>query len=176
MDDKKTTTTGKEKTVEVKEAQLNKILGELETLKKTVSKQRYKEANEELKEKALQQGHCKRLDGEVIIGWYPMAKTGKGLCDIVYNETGEEIKLKEEDTKAKMEIIYNNNMPIGETLKGHYKTIKGKDIVCDAKNFYRSTTIEKFDVLREEGDYKIIKFHNTLLPQEYKINNKFINA
>ena len=165
----------KEKTITVNEEKLNKLLSEMEILKDTVSKQRYKEAEARQDKKFLLQGHLKRLKGEVIIAWYPMERKGNGASQTVYNLKDEPIEIKEEDSKAEMEIIYKDNVPVGEKLVGHYKTIEGKDIVCDAKEFYRSSAVEKFDKLEDLGQFWLVSFHNPLLPKKIKININFIN-
>jgi len=82
---------------------------------------------------------------------------------------------KEEDSKADMKIIYRDNMPVGENLIGHYKTLEGEDIVCDAVKFYRSDVIEKFDRLEDLGQYWEVQFHNPKLPQKYRLNINFVN-
>lgn len=172
----------KPKTRVVSEEKLEAILDkmekqaeQIEILQSTVSKQRLKEAGENHNKEFLLQGHLKRLRGELIIGWNRMEKKGKGYSTTVYNAKNEPIEIREEDSMARMEIIYKDNYPVGEKLVGHYTTLEGKDIVCDAVEFYRSTVLEKFDRIKDEGQFWIVRFHNPSLPQRLRININFIN-
>ena len=162
------------KMIEVSKDKLDSIMSEISVLKDTVSKQRYKEAEERQSKTFALKGHLKRLRGEVIIAWYPMVVMGNP-SKTVYDSKGEPIEIREKDSKAKMEIIERDTVAVGETLIGHYKTIKGKDIVCDAREFYRSTSLEKFDKVKDMGQCWEVKFHNKSLPQSYKLNIDFIN-
>lgn len=135
--------------------QFETMMTDIKILKKSVS--RYKleenEAKERGEKKGGKRGHCLKLNGEVIVKWL-----GKG----------------DAGSQAKSEILYNGTTPIGETLKGHYITITGKEIVTDAVNFYRSNDIEYFDVLEElpNGNWSV-RFLNPDLPQEYEFNPKY---
>lgn len=181
-------------TIEVNKDKLDQIIAnneelnkKIEILQKTTSEVRYKEAEEEInKEGKKLIGHCKVLEGVVdgsdrseaklIVGWHNMVKIGSSKGLYVYDRKGKKMELKEEDSKAKSEILYQNGVAVGEKLIGHYITIDGESIVTDAVNFYRSTAMEKFDILDSSDDYYKVRFHNHRLPQDYKINIRFINA
>jgi len=105
------------------------------------------------KDKPLR-GHLKRLQGKVIARW---------------------MGVNEEGSRAKQELVYLNNAIVGEKLVGHYKTIGGEDIICDAIEFTRSNRLEKFTILSQDGDILTIKFDDNTLPQEYKIDVKYVN-
>lgn len=130
---------------------------DIRVLKKSVSKYRLEEnqAKEEKDKVSQPRGFLKRLNGKLIVKWL-----GKD----------------EVNSKAKGEILYNGTTAAGEILKGHYITLEGEEVVTDAVLLTRSTDLEHFTQTGKdsEGNW-IIRFDNTDLPQEYKINPKFVN-
>lgn len=99
-------------------------------------------------------GYFKRLRGNLIVKWL-------GADDI--------------GSQVKQEIVYQNNIPLGERMVGHYLTLDNDSIVCDMLEFIRSNSRESFDIIKQDGDKLVIRFHNLELPQEYETNIKFIN-
>ena len=83
--------------------------------------------------------------------------------------------LNEEGSKAEQKILYQGTTPIGEVLIGHYKTLEGEDIICEASKFYKSIALEKFTKIGQEGDMWTIRFDNKELPQDMKIHVKYLN-
>ena len=106
------------------------------------------------KKKKEIRGHLKRLNGKLIVRW---------------------MGLNEEGSKAEQKILYQGTTPIGEVLIGHYKTLEGEDIICEASKFYKSIALEKFTKIGQEGDMWTIRFDNKELPQDMKIHVKYLN-
>lgn len=152
---KEETQENKEKVVVDAEV-FSKMQSDIELLKKVANRYRLEEQEALAKrnEKGAPRGHLKRLNGKLVVKW---------------------LGLNEKGSKAEQKILYQGTTPVGEVLIGHYKTIEDEDIVCEAVKFYRSTDIEQFTKIGQEGDDWVIKFDNQALPQEYKINLKFVN-
>ena len=158
-DDTKTDEKTDEKTEEkvvLTRKEFNEIQKDIQLLKNSVS--RYKLEEQEAKisknKDKLPRGHCKRLNGKLVVKWLGV------------NDPG---------SKAEQKILYQGTTPVGEVLVGHYKTIDDEDIVCEAIKFYRSTDLEYFTKIGQEGEDWIIRFDNPELPQEYKLNIKYLN-
>ncbi len=154
-DEQKATDESKEKVVISKE-EFNKMQKDIDLLKKVAS--RYKieeqEALERKGEARQRRGFLKRLEGKLIVKW---------------------LGLNEEGSKAEQKILYQGTTPVGEVMIGHYKTIDNEDVVTDAVRFYRSTDLEHFTITGQEGSLLTLRFDNPNLPQEYKLDLKFVN-
>lgn len=135
---------------------LAKLEQSIDILRDAVKADRLEKSDEKYKgkKKLVQQGHLKVLRGKVIVAW--LAPNARG-------------------SEAKQEIIYQNNIPVGEKMIGHYKTIDGEDIVCEMNEFTRSTEQEKFDIVSRNGDMITVRFHNPELPQVYELAKRYIN-
>lgn len=155
-DEKKLGRPPKEEKVVISRDELNKMQEDIRILKSVAS--RYKlEEQEALANKGKKKesrGFLKKLDGKLIVKW------------IGSNEPG---------WKGEQKILYQGTTPIGEVLVSHFKTIEDEDVICDAVKFYRSTDLEHFTKVGQEGDIWIIRFDNPELPQEFKVDVKFIN-
>ena len=132
---------------------------ELAVLKGSVSRSRYEQAETKFGksgEDIRPRGFLKYLHGALIVGW----------------KSAEESPIVAEN-----KIIFSNNQPVGEVMKGEYIPIdeKAKTIVCDYVDFVRSNEQEFFRIKEVNGDMLIIEFENKELPQTYSINSKFIN-
>ena len=145
-----------EEKVVLTKTQFDAIQQDIDVLKKSVNRGRLEEQEAKVQKgkKVLPKGHLKRLKGKLIVKWLGV------------NEVG---------SKAEHEILYQGTTPVGEVLKGHYIDIDGDPIVTESVQFYRSTDLEYFTKIGQEGDEWIIKFDNPELPQEYKIKELFIN-
>lgn len=156
MPDKKVVKKPTEEKVVMTKTDLDSMQADIDLLKKSVS--RYKiEEQQALRDKdkvEKPRGHLKRIDGKLVEKWM-------GL-----NEAG---------SKAEQKILYQGTTPVGEIMIGHYKTFDDEDLVCEAIKFYRSTDLEYFTKLGEDGDEWTIAFDNPELPQNHKINVRYVN-
>lgn len=145
-------------TVTLSQEQFDKLTSDVAVLKKSVSRAKFEEneAKEGKNKKHGVSGHCKRLQGKVIVKWI-------GSKDPAY--------------KGRQEILYNGTTPSGEVLKGHFVTIDGEEIITDMIQFTRSNDLEFFTKLSDTPDGNwMIRFENPELPQEYEFNPHYNNA
>jgi hypothetical protein len=142
--------------VVITKEEFSKMQSDIALLKSVASRYKLEEQEALAKRdrKELPRGHLKRLDGKLITRW---------------------VGMNEPDFKGEQKIIYQGTTPMGEIMIGHYKTIDNEDIVCEAVKFYRSTDLEYFTKLSQDGDTWTIRFDNKELPQDLKINAKFVN-
>lgn len=146
----------KEEKVVLSKKDFEEMQADINLLKGSVSQYKLEEqqALRDKDKKELPRGHMKRIKGKLVTKW---------------------LGLNEPGSQAEQKILYQGTTPIGEVLIGHYKTIDDEDIVCEASIFYKSTDLEHFTKLGQDGDEWIIRFDNMDLPQEYRINVKFVN-
>lgn len=119
-------------------------------------------------EEVLPTGFLKRVQGKLVLRW---------------------LSADESELVAKNGAIYDprTNMQVGENLKGEYITLNeetGEEdketLQIDAIKFYKSEKREKFERISEEIDsngevWWNVRFFEKKLPQNLKINVKYIN-
>lgn len=140
------------------EARLNALETENRVLRDAMRQDRLQASDERIKGKKeeLRRGFLKRLQGKVVVAW---------------------LSTKDVGSKAEQRIVYQNNMPVGEVMIGHYKTLSGEDIVCEMKEFTDAVEQEWFEILSQDnktGDM-VVRFIDPTLPQSFAINKRFIN-
>jgi len=142
--------------VVISKEDFKKMQEDINLLKGTVSRYKLEEQEALLKgkKKKLPRGHLKKVNGKLILSWLGLNVAG---------------------SKAEQKILYQGTTPVGEVMIGHYKVLDDEDLVCEASKFYKSTDLEKFTKIGQEGDNWIIKFDDPELPQKMSINIKFIN-
>jgi hypothetical protein len=138
---------------------ISQLEKQIAILRDSVRQDRLSQADDKMngKKERLPVGHLKKLNGKLVVKWLGAEEAG---------------------SQAKQELIYQNNNVVGEKLIGHYITIDGEDIVCDAINFTRSIDIEKFTKIGGTQKDWIIEFHNPVLATKYpayKIDVKYLN-
>ena len=137
-------------------AEQNEVLMEtVAILKDSVSKHKYEIAEKKLNDEPKKpRGFLKKLHGGLVVKWFGV------------NEVG---------SKAKQEILYNNGVPCGERLIGHYVFLDGSETTCDSLEFTRSNEQEWFSIVKDLDESAVVNFDDPELPREYKINKKYIN-
>jgi len=146
----------KQDNVVIPKEEYEKLRTDIELLKSSTSRYKLEEemAKQEAGKEKPPRGHMKRLKGKLVIGW---------------------MGINEPDSKAEFKMLYQGTTPVGEILKGHYKTLDDKDIVCESIKFTRSNDLEYFTKIGHEGDEWVVKFDNPELPQKYNIPIPFLN-
>ncbi len=152
-------TVEKSETIEVPKSEFETMKQDIQILREASREDKVMQAEKRIKGEVVELpvGFLKRLKGKLVVKWFG---------------------LNEEGSKAKQEVIHQNNIPVGERMVGHYQTIDGEDIVCDSTEFTKSNDIEKFDKVGGYDEDWVIRFHNPELAKkypDYKINIKYIN-